>query len=109
MFGKKPHLTPLELRKQLLIAESELNRAQLAGDVAALSASVRALTGRATFFASVASSAAVLVAGLAAFQRRKSAEAAAKSSWWQTMVKGAGVISTFWLAFRSQAHGKRDE
>ena len=29
MFGKAPHAT-LELRKQLLIAESELNRAELA-------------------------------------------------------------------------------
>ena len=29
MFGKKPRLNPLESRKQLLIAESELNRAQL--------------------------------------------------------------------------------
>ncbi len=29
MFGKTSHVSPLELRKQLLIAESELNRAQL--------------------------------------------------------------------------------
>jgi len=33
MFGKNPHMTPLELRKQLLIAESELNRVQLAEDI----------------------------------------------------------------------------
>jgi len=29
MFGKEPALSPLELRKRLLIAESEINRIQL--------------------------------------------------------------------------------
>ena len=102
MFGKKPRINPLESRKQLLIAESELNRAQLAGDMAALTAGVRTLTDRAKSFDSIASSAAVLVAGLAAFRRGKPAGASAKPSWRQTILKGAGLISTFWLAFRSQ-------
>jgi hypothetical protein len=102
MFGKKPRLNPLESRKQLLIAESELNRAQMAGDMAALTAGVRALTDRAKSFGSIASSAAVLVAGLAAFRCGKPAGADAKPSWLRTLLKGAGLISTFWLAFRSQ-------
>ena len=95
-------MNPLESRKQLLLAESELNRAQLVGDMAALRADVRALTDRAKSFGSIASSAAVLVAGLAAFRRGKSAAAGAKPSWLQTILKGAGLISTLWLAFRSQ-------
>ena len=102
MFGKKPRLNPLELRKQLLIAESELNRAQMAGDMAALMAGVRTLTSRAKSFGSIASSAAVLVAALAAFRRGKPAGADTKPSWRQTLLKGAGLISTLWLAFRSQ-------
>ena len=102
MFGKKPRINPLESRKQLLIAESELNRAQLAGDMAALTAGVRTLTDRAKSFGSIASSAAVLVAGLAAFRRGKPMGADAKPSWLRTILKGAGLISTFWLAFRSQ-------
>ena len=106
MFGKKPRLNPLESRKQLLIAESELNRAQMAGDMAALTAGVRTLTDRAKSFGSIASSAAVLVAGLAAFRRGKPAGANAKPSWLRTILKGAGLISTFWLAFRSQ---RRDQ
>ena len=81
MFGKKPRLNPLESRKQLLIAESELNRAQMAGDMAALTAGVRTFTDRAKSFGSIASSAAVLVAGLAAFRRNKPAGADAKPSW----------------------------
>ena len=102
MFGKKPRINPLESRKQLLIAESELNRAQLAGDMAALTAGVRTLTDRTKSFGSIASSAAVLVAGLAAFRRGKPMGADAKPSWLRTILKGAGLISTFWLAFRSQ-------
>ena len=95
-------MNPLESRKQLLIAESELNRAQLAGDVAALTAELRALRDRANSFGSIASSAAVLVTGLAAFRRGKPVGAGAKPSWLRTILKGAGLFSTFWLAFRSQ-------
>jgi len=106
MFGKNSRLNPLESRKQLLIAESELNRAQMVGDMAALTADVRTLTDRAKSFGSIASSAAVLVAGLAAFRHGKTAGADAKPSWRQTILKGAGLISTFWLAFRSHRRNR---
>ena len=109
MFGKKSHVTPLELRKQLLIAESELNRAQLAGDMTALTEGVRMLTDRAKSFGSIASSAAVLMAGLASFRRGKPADAGAKPSWLQTILKGAGMVSTLWLAFRSQGRDQKDK
>ena len=100
MFEKNPRMNSLKSRKQILIAESELNRAQLVGDLAALTADVRTLTDRAKSFGSIASSAAVLVAGLAAFRRGKPVDADAKPSWLRTILKGAGLISTFWLAFR---------
>jgi non-ribosomal peptide synthetase component F len=103
MFEKNPRMNSLESRKQLLIAESELNRAQLAGDMAALMADVRMLTDRAKSFSSIASSAAVLVAGLAAFRRGKPVDADAKPSRLQTILKGAGLISTLWLAFRPRS------
>lgn len=92
----------LASRKQLLIAESELNRAQLAGDLAALKTGVCALAGRAKSLGSIASSAMMLVAGLAAFRRGKTVAADAKPSWLQTILKSAGLISTLWLAFRSR-------
>ena len=94
----------LESRKQLLIAESELGRAQLIGDMAALTADVHTLTNRAKSFGSIASSAAALVVGLAAFRRARSAPAATKPSWPQTILKGAGMVSTLWRAFRSHGH-----
>lgn len=109
MFGKNPRMNPLESRKQLLIAESELNRAQLVGDLAALTADLRTLTDRAKSFRAIASSAAVLVAGLAAFRRGKPVDADAKPSWLQTILKGAGLISTLWLAFRSRGRDQKDK
>jgi hypothetical protein len=108
MLGKNPRINPLQSRKQLLLAESELNRAQLAGDMAVLTAAIRTFTDRAKSFGSIASSAAVLVAGLAAYKRGKTAADGAKPSWLRTILKGAGLISTLWLAFRPQGRG-RDE
>jgi hypothetical protein len=100
MFGKNPHLSPLELRKQLLLTESELNRAQLAEDISALKAGIHSLVHRATSFNTIASSAAMLMTALAAFRRNRPAPA--KSSWWRTLLKGAGLVSTLWMTFRSQ-------
>ena len=66
MFGKKPRLNPLASRKQLLIAESELNRAQLAEDWQAVAGEISSLTARAKSFGTLASAAAVLVTSLIA-------------------------------------------
>jgi len=102
-------MNPLELRKQLLLAESNLNRSELAGDLAELRAGFTTLTERAKSFGSIASAAAVLVAGLAAFRRGKSEDAEAKPSWLQTILKGAGLISTLWLAFRTRGHDQENQ
>lgn len=102
-------MNPLESRKRLLIAESEINRAQLQEEWEAMTNGVRSLADRAKSFASIASSAAVLLAGLAAFRRGKSVDADAKPSWLQTILKGAGLISTLWLAFRAKGHDQEDK
>src|SRR5690349_13713917 len=109
MFGEHPRMNPLESRKQLLIAESELNRAQLVGDMAALTAGVRTFTGRAKSLGSIVSAAALLVTGLAAFRRGKSVDAEVKPSWSQTILKGAGLISTLWMAFRTQRRDQKEK
>lgn len=108
MFGKMSHVTSRELQKQLLIAESELNRAQMVEDLTGLTAGVRTLARRAKSFGSIASSAAMLAAGLAACRRGKPADANAKPSWLQPVLKGASLISSFWLAFRSRGRHQQD-
>jgi len=41
-----------------------------------------------------------LVAGLASLRHKKPAPVSGKKSWLQTILKGAGQISTLWSAFR---------
>ena len=100
MFGKKPRMNPLQSRKQLLIAESELNRAQLVQEWQTMADGVRAIADRAGTLSSIASAAASLIAGLASFRRARSAPADEKPSWWQTLLKGAPLAGLFWSKFR---------
>jgi hypothetical protein len=102
-------MNALESRKQLLLAESELNRAQLVGELAGLKADLRALTGRAKSIGLIASSATALVVGLAAFRRRKSPPAGEKPGWLPTILKGAGLVSNLWRAFRPKEPDQKDE
>jgi negative regulator of sigma E activity len=96
-------MNSLESRKQLLIAESELNRAQLVHELETIKCKVRSLANQAQTIGSLASAAATLIAGIASFRRKKEpAPAAEKPSWLQTIVKGAGLVSTVWSAFRSR-------
>jgi hypothetical protein len=109
MFEKNSRLNPLELRKELLLAKSELNRVQMLADMAGLSADIRALSDRARSFDSIASSAAVLMSGLGAFRRGKPADGDAKPSWLRTVLKSAGLVSNLWLALRPKGrHRKAD-
>jgi len=95
-------MNPLKSRKQLLIAESELNRAQLVQELRTMADEVHALANQARTIGSLASTAASLVAGLVSFPRKKSAPAAEKPSWWRTILKGAQLASSFWTEFRPQ-------
>jgi hypothetical protein len=106
MFGKATHLSPLLSRKRLLIAESELNRAQLSEEWQTIAHGVRDVAHRAKTIAGWASSAAMLVAGVAALRRGPTAPGNAKSSWFQKILAGARVASTIWFAFRSRSEKK---
>lgn len=109
MSGKNSAMTPLQSRKQLLIAESELNRAQLVGEMESLTAGIRTTTSRAKSFASIASSVALLLAGLTTMQRGKGEEPGSKPSWLKRILKGVGMISTLWLAFRPKGPDQEDK
>jgi len=103
MSGKTPHLSPLTSRKQLLIAESELNRAELTEDWQTMAHGVHDAAHRARTIAGWASSAVMLVAGVAALRRGPAAPSTAKSSWFQKVLNGARVASTIWFAFRARS------
>jgi hypothetical protein len=107
MFGNQSHLSPLESRKQLLIAESELNRAQLSEEWQMMAERVRGLADRAKTIGSFASAAAALVTGSAAFRRSKPMSVAEKPSWVETVLRGMRLALTIWLTIR--ARGEREE
>lgn len=104
MSGKNSLLNPLRSRKQLLIAESELNRAQVIGDMAALTTEVCALAARVQTFSFMASSAAGLLAGF----RNEPPATAAKPSWLKNIFTGIEFASNLWLAFRSQRRDRAE-
>ena len=108
MFGKHPRMNSLASRKQLLIAESELNRAQLVQEWQTVAGEVQAMAEQARTIRSIASSVATLVTGLSSLRHKISAPAAEKTSWWQTILKGAVAVGSFWSEFRSSRREETD-
>jgi hypothetical protein len=93
----------LESRKQLLIAESELNRAQLVQVLQTMTGEIHALADQTKTVAFFASVAATLIASLTSLRHKKESEPAGeKSSLLKTIVKGAGLVSTVWQIFRAR-------
>jgi hypothetical protein len=98
-------MNPLASRKQLLIAESELNRAQLIQEWQTIADEVHTLAEQTKTVCSLASAAASLVAGLASLRRKKSAPAAQRPSWWRIILSGAQRVGSLWAKFRAQGDG----
>jgi hypothetical protein len=109
MSGTNPRMNSLESRKQLLIAESELNRAHLVRDLQTMAQNVHALTKQARTIGSIASAATSLIAGLLSFRHKQSAPVSEKPSWLQTIFKGAGLVSTLWQTFRAQGRDQKEK
>lgn len=91
----------LALRKELLIAESDLNRAQLVQECQAFSSKVSGMTERVKSFNAVALSMITLANGVLAFAGHKAAVAPPKVSWFHKVLNGARLASSVWLAFRT--------
>jgi hypothetical protein len=107
MTPKNSRVNPLESRKQLLIAESELNRIQLSQEWQTMTREVVDLAQRAKTIATWTSSTALLFAGVRALRRGPVSPGGAKSSWGQRILRGVRVASTMWSAFR--ARGEKTE
>ena len=101
MFGRPPAVNPLALQKQLLVAESELNRAQALAEWHHLAGGLRGFVGPFKSVGSAASTVAKLV--LCAFRSRQCARAGAKRSCLQTILDNAGLFTSLWVAFRSRS------
>lgn len=104
MRGTNIGLTPLAVRKQLLVVESEINRAELGREWASLHAeacdAATELTGDASALGSLASAGAALFTTGSVLRRMVSGNRAAKGSWVRTLVNGARAGISVWLALR---------
>lgn len=94
-------MKPLELRKQLLVAESDLNRLQWAAESASLTAGLHSLTHGASSVGAMASSAMHLAADLTAIPHKRHA-VGKKTLRLQAVLNGTVLISTIWLALLSR-------
>ena len=103
MFGKSPRVNPLESRKQLLVAASEINRAQLLQEWEALAGGASSLAERARSITAIASGAAALVAGVGAFRCDRAVPAAANPSRLETVLRGARLACSIWLVLRGRS------
>jgi len=98
-------MNPLAFRKQLLLAESELNRALLHREWQTMADQVHGFAKGAKTFTSIASSATTLVAALGSCRCHPAATEAEKPSWLRSLLKNAGLVETFWSAFRPPGRG----
>ena len=108
MSGKKPGLTPLETRKQLLVLESEVNRVLLVNELREFRGEVKKIASHITGMGSVVSASADVAGAFAAiahaFGRKK--EAGEKSSWISTIFSGVRSGFSLWRTFKS--HKNKD-
>ena len=102
MFGDASHLNPLESRKQRLLVESELSRARLSEEWRTMAHRAGGLARRVLTVGAWASSAALLVAGVAALRRGPRAAGAAKSAWFPMILKGVRLATAIWRGFRAR-------
>jgi hypothetical protein len=99
---KMPRINHLAIRKELLIAESEINRANVMEELATMKSGVHTLAGRVKTVSALASAAGVLIAGFAAFKRSRSAASDPGHSWLRTAVNGVRMAGSLWFALRAQ-------
>jgi len=102
MFGKNSHLNRLQSRKALLLAESELNRAQLGQDWQTIKHQTAVLARQALTISAIVAAGTTLLAGLTAWRQHRPAPAAPpeKPSWFGKLLKGAALASTLLTVLR---------
>lgn len=98
-------MTPLMARKELLVVESEINRAELGRECSALrdeaAEFASGLTGDANALGSLASAgAAFFTTGSALRRLLLNGNGAQKTSWVQALINGARAGISVWLALR---------
>jgi len=101
MFGHQAHLKALESRRQLLIAESELNRHQALQEWDVFAEEVRQVAERARSLNSLAASFISVVSGFSELTAGRRQAASVGGGWFHRLATGARFVSTLWFLYRS--------
>ena len=105
MSGKTNGLTALEMRKQLLVVESELNRAHLAHELQTVTARIHHLAGQLNALGSLASAVGEFGPMVAGFFNGLSSpdkkDGGKETSWFSRLFTGIRAGVDLWTAFRS--------
>jgi hypothetical protein len=99
MSGQESQLTSLETRKQLLLVESELNRAQLINELRDFKHEMHHLKHQVWEFGSITASAAKLASTFSAIGRaftHLEPDKNEKSSWISALLEGAKAGMSLW-------------
>jgi len=102
MHRKHPSLTPLAARKQLLLVESEINRAEFGHDWNCLCEGAAGLAHQARSIASLATAGAALFASGSALRRLLFRRNEHKRSWVGNLINGVRNGISIGLALRSR-------
>lgn len=104
MPGTNHRLTPLEARKQLLLVESEVNRAQLLNECTAFKTHLDGLTDRAQSVAdSVNSTMSLVHDGINRMREVVTGFDKNKSPLIATVINGVRIGTSLWRSFRSRS------
>jgi len=95
-------LKTLQIRKELLIAEAELLRAQLGRDLDVIHRGVAGLGEQAKSVASYASIITTVLAGISEFRRARKSGGGGKPSFFVTLLSGVRTASSIWDMLRSR-------
>jgi hypothetical protein len=104
MCGQHHQLTRLRVRKLLLIAESELNRAQLVDEIGDLSLAIPTCSKQPRSIVSFLSASVVLVAEMALRLRTRPDRRTDMPTWLHALFMGFQVLRPFWTAWTSRRH-----
>jgi hypothetical protein len=96
-----PSLSPLQARKQLLLLEADLHRAQFGTELGKLNHAVKAVVHQAASLGSMVSLAALLVSGLSGFRRKAPTDR--KPRLITRLFSLAKFATTAWIALRGRS------
>jgi hypothetical protein len=106
MFRKDTSLSSLQTRKKLLLAESEVNRAELVRELHKVKGEISHIKKQVCAIGSVASSAALAATAFSLFRKRKTSSESSNgsgkaASWLSAALAGARIGTSLFLKIRS--------